>query len=97
MKITDVHYYDDIINLPHHVSPKRAKMSLKDRGAQFGSFEALSGHSDAVSETTRLTYEKIELYIQKLLICLGKPMMGILLVVHRKAIVFLKVRRTVPY
>ncbi len=61
MKITDVHYYDDIINLPHHVSPKRAKMSLKDRGAQFGSFEALSGHSDAVSETARLTYEKIEL------------------------------------
>lgn len=61
MKITDVHFYDDIINLPHHVSPKRAKMSLKDRAAQFGSFEALTGHSDAISETGRLTYEKIEL------------------------------------
>ena len=36
-------------------------MSLTDRAAQFGSFEALNGHSDAVSETGRLTYEKIEL------------------------------------
>ena len=61
MKITDVHYYDDIINLPHHTSPKRAKMSLHDRAAQFGSFEALTGHSDAILETGRFTYEKIEL------------------------------------
>ena len=27
--------YDDIINLPHHVSEKHARMSLKERSAQF--------------------------------------------------------------
>jgi len=61
VRITDVHFYDDIINLPHHVSKKRPQMKLLDRAAQFGSFEALSGHSDAVLETGRITYEKIEL------------------------------------
>ena len=61
MRITDVHFYDDIINLPHHVSKKRPQMKLSDRAAQFGSFEALTGHSDAVLETGRITYEKIEL------------------------------------
>ena len=61
MKITDIHFYDDIINLPHHVSSRRPHMKKQDRAAQFGSFEALTGHSDAISETGRLTYEKLEL------------------------------------
>ena len=47
--------YDSIINLPHHVSPKRPKMSLLDRAAQFAPFAALNGYDDAVKETARLT------------------------------------------
>ncbi len=47
--------YDEIINLPHHVSATRAKMSLIDRAAQFAPFAALSGYDDAVKETARLT------------------------------------------
>ena len=47
--------YDDIINLPHHVSSKHPQMSLHDRAAQFSPFAALTGHSDAVEETARLT------------------------------------------
>ena len=53
--------YDDIINLPHHVSSKRPQMSLENRAAQFAPFSALTGYSDAIKETGRLTNKKIEL------------------------------------
>jgi hypothetical protein len=47
--------YDDIINLPHHVSTKHPRMKMIDRAAQFSPFAALTGHGAAVSETERLT------------------------------------------
>lgn len=50
--------YDDIINLPHHVSPTRKQMSMHDRAAQFAPFSALVGYDDAVAETARLTENK---------------------------------------
>jgi hypothetical protein len=53
--------YDDIINLPHHVSQTRQRMSMIDRAAQFSPFAALVGYEDAVEETARLTDDKIEL------------------------------------
>lgn len=53
--------YDDIINLPHHVSETRARMSLSERAAQFSPFAALSGHNDAIEETARLTNQFAEL------------------------------------
>ena len=53
--------YEDIINLPHHVSPTRPRMSMADRAAQFSPFAALSGYGDAVQETARLTNQRIEL------------------------------------
>ena len=61
--------YDDIINLPHHQSDRRAHMSLYDRAAQFAPFSALTGHDDAIKETARLTDKKLELddYDQMLL------------------------------
>ena len=55
------HKYDDIINLPHHVSEKRARMSMLDRGAQFSPFAALVGYDAAIAETARLTDFRIEL------------------------------------
>lgn len=55
------HLYDDIINMPHHVSATRPRMSMQDRAAQFSPFAALTGHGDAVKETARLTDEKYEL------------------------------------
>ena len=53
--------YEDIINLPHHVSSTRPRMPMADRAAQFSSFQALSGYGDAVKETARLTGQRIEL------------------------------------
>ena len=53
--------YDDIINLPHHISPTRKQMSMHDRAAQFAPFAALVGYDDAVAETARLTENRPEL------------------------------------
>ena len=47
--------YNDIINLPHHVSPDRRQMSMIDRAAQFSPFAALTGHSEAIDEVARFT------------------------------------------
>ena len=47
--------YDDIINLPHHVSTNRPRMSMHDRAAQFAPFAALVGYDDAVAESASLT------------------------------------------
>ena len=53
--------YDDIINLPHHVSSTRKPMTLCNRAAQFAPFAALTGYDDAIKETSRLTEKKIEI------------------------------------
>lgn len=53
--------YDDIINLPHHVSATRPHMTAIDRAAQFSPFAALTGHGAAIKETARLTDERVEI------------------------------------
>ena len=55
------HAYDDIIDLPHHVSATRPRMSMIERAAQFSPFAALTGYDAAIKETGRLTDRKIEL------------------------------------
>ena len=45
--------YDDIINLPHHVSKKHPQMSMLQRAAQFAPFAALTGHDKAIEETAQ--------------------------------------------
>ncbi len=59
MNDTDIHKYDDIINLPHHVSSTRPHMSIEERAAQFSPFAALTGHEDAIKETARQTEREI--------------------------------------
>lgn len=53
--------YEDIINLPHHVSKTRKPMSLENRSAQFAPFAALTGYGEAIQETSRLTTNKKDL------------------------------------
>lgn len=57
----DPHRYDDIINLPHHVSKTHPQMSIENRAAQFSPFAALVGYDAAIKETARLTDKRIEL------------------------------------
>ena len=53
--------YDDIINLPHHVSERHPQMSMYNRAAQFAPFAALTGHNAAITEAARLTEAEQEL------------------------------------
>lgn len=53
--------YDDIINLPHHVSKIHPPMSMLQRASQFAPFAALTGHGAAIEETARLTDKQMEL------------------------------------
>ncbi len=51
--------YEDIIQLPHHTSPTRPRMSMSDRAAQFSPFAALTGYEAAIQETGRLTETRL--------------------------------------
>ncbi len=53
--------YEDIIDLPRHVSKTHPHMPVPDRAAQFMPFAALTGHGEAVNETARITYVRAEL------------------------------------
>lgn len=53
--------YDDIIDLPHHISTKRPQMSRSARAAQFAPFAAIVGLDDELEETARLTDSKPDL------------------------------------
>ena len=55
MNPEEMHKYDDILEMPHHVSRSRPQMPVADRAAQFAPFAALSGHYDAVKEAARQT------------------------------------------
>ena len=53
--------YEEIIDLPHHVSQKHPRMSVSDRAAQFAPFSALTGYGATVEEVEPLTSARIEL------------------------------------
>jgi len=57
----DLHRYDDMLHLPHHVSVTRPPMSRLNRAAQFAPFDALNGYSAAIRETARRTEHRTEL------------------------------------
>lgn len=61
MNPEEMHKYDDILEMPHHVSRSRPQMPVADRAAQFAPFAALSGHYDAVKEAARQTDAKAEM------------------------------------
>ncbi len=53
--------YEDILQLPHHVSSRRPQMPIADRAAQFSPFAAVVGHEAAVKEAARYTDQRKEL------------------------------------
>ncbi len=52
--------YEDIVNLPHHISEKHPPMDMEKRAAQFAPFAALTGYTEAVDEAARLAREEAE-------------------------------------
>ena len=52
--------YEDIINLPHHVSRTRPHMTQEERAAQFSPFAALTGYEDAIDQTRRKAQQELE-------------------------------------
>lgn len=53
--------YDDIINLPHHVSSKHSHMSAINRAAQFSPFAALTGYDEQIQSTQHSRCNRIGL------------------------------------
>lgn len=53
--------YEDMIELPHHVSRSHPQMPISGRAAQFSPFAALTGYEDVIREAGRLTEDRMEL------------------------------------
>jgi hypothetical protein len=56
----DLSKYLDIINLPRHISTRRAPMSISNRAAQFAPFAALTGYESSIREAARFTEQRVE-------------------------------------
>ncbi len=56
--MTSVHYYEDIIDLPHPDPKRHTRMSVQARAAQFMPFAALTGYAAVIDEVSRTTEEK---------------------------------------
>ena len=53
--------YEDIVDLPHHVSRKHPQPTMADRAARFAPFAAITGYEEMVLEEARITEERIDL------------------------------------
>ena len=53
--------YEDIVNLPRHISKVHPQATMADRAARFSPFAAISGYEDMVKEAARVTEERIDI------------------------------------
>ena len=53
--------YEDIVDLPHHISKKHPQPTMADRAARFAPFAAITGYEEMVLEEARVTDERIEM------------------------------------
>ena len=53
--------YEDIVNLPPHISKRHSQPSMMDRAARFAPFAAITGYEEMVLEEARVTEEQIHL------------------------------------
>lgn len=53
--------YEDIVDLPHHVSKKHPQPTMADRAARFAPFAAITGYEEMVLEEARVTDDRIEM------------------------------------
>ncbi|MBT1174623.1 hypothetical protein JS530_03730 [Bifidobacterium sp. LC6] len=59
MTLQETHQYDDIIDLPHHVSRKHPRMARSKRAAQFMPFAALTGYDQVLAHTAQATQRAV--------------------------------------
>ena len=59
--MTDKFPYEDIVNLPPHISKKHPQPTMLERAARFAPFAAITGYEEIVLEEARVTEERIEL------------------------------------
>lgn len=53
--------YEDIVDLPHHVSRKHPQPTMADRAARFAPFAAITGYEEMVLEEARVTDDRKEM------------------------------------
>ena len=53
--------YEDIVDLPHHISKKHPQPTMADRAARFAPFAAITGYEEMVLEEARVTDDRIEM------------------------------------
>lgn len=53
--------YEDIVDLPPHISKRYPQPTMMDRAARFAPFAAITGYEEMVLEEARVTEERIEL------------------------------------
>lgn len=56
---TKMNDYEDIINLPHHVSTQHPRMSMEGRASQFAPFAALTGLNAAIRRAAEHPDEQV--------------------------------------
>ena len=59
--MTDKFPYEDIVNLPPHISKKHPQPTMLERAARFAPFAAITGYEEMVLEEARVTEERIEM------------------------------------
>ncbi len=53
--------YEDIVDLPPHISKKHPQPTMMDRAARFAPFAAITGYEEMVLEEARVTEERVDL------------------------------------
>ena len=53
--------YEDIVNLPPHISKNHPQPTMLERAARFSPFAAITGYEEMVKEAARVTDKKPEL------------------------------------
>ena len=53
--------YEDIVDLPPHISKKHPQPTMLERAARFAPFAAITGYEEMVLEEARITEERIDL------------------------------------
>ena len=61
----DIKKYERILDMDHHSSQTRPRMSVGDRAAQFSPFAALSGFADEIEAAKQMAIDEVEHEIER--------------------------------